>query len=1101
MQSHVKNIFENLILQPAVVTDPQNELLYINNSLKIEFGLESEEKAEKAVKEILEDSLFIEHFDKVKASSEQSEFSWSRKNTSDESSYKIKISRLNIESEDYIITLFERSDQGSNNNKYKFSINFLDVQTYVKNNSLEEILNKVKSSFPFTFIGKQKFQRDIDKIPNKFWIKNVDQSIIIANKEFASAFGMKLSQIQSASAKKLYKELDLIALQSAERFLLKSFKPVIIDISSSEDINKQEVLIELPLIDIDHNIVAIVGFSDNAGLEHSIPVTLGNEVFSKLLKHVNRPFLLIDKELKIVNYNDQFSELFLQGSNNNIGKLISDLLKGELLHKINSFVQSARDYVDDYIEQNKNGYEKIQMSLSKISGDGNDLGYYISFDTKISNNKNDLKGKMYDIIMQTSPEPLFIYDIENLKFIEVNKAALTLYGYSREEFLDMDLTDLYAPEDIQTLIESSPDKSTSSDFTGPWRHRHKNGSTILVEISKSTLEHQDKKAHFNIVRVVTDILEEKKLLQSFKSVYDNSNDPVINTDQDGFISSANKAALKFLRSTVDELKNKPFLSLVSDDDRVKVNSKIFHANLTIPVTLDIKIKLTGGGLADATIHATPVLNYNNEVASFTIVLTLKSKAIDRSSHESEPENKADKLDKTFLANLFHELLTPVNVIVGFTRELSDSIKNPNEEQKESVDIINDNQKLLLQIMDNAVEYSSIEQNEVELNIENLTFVEILDDIEDNVKKFAKFNNVDFSYGKISSSLKFETDRAKLISLLTMWIKFAIQATDRKKIFLSAYSAGNDFAFISVNDERSAMSKELFENLQFIFTEDESLVKQKHGISRFTVRLARKLIDVLGGNKEVVYKGGKAVEFGFKFPMKFTPAKFFGPGEVQEIQEVVARPQTKVRKEVKEVIPQLVENSTTVEEVVVQEPVRQANTHTAQQIPPKVDTTSQSTTINVTVQTPQAGEGTKQPAATTEPVHTKEPETSMAIDLKDMTCLYVEDQVDSQILFKVQMKGLRSIEYATSFEKALPIIESKHFDFIVMDINLQGEYNGLDALRAIQKMPGHENIPIIAVTAYVLPGDKEKFIAAGFSDFITKPILKDKLDDILKKMFA
>ena len=122
-------------------------------------------------------------------------------------------------------------------------------------------------------------------------------------------------------------------------------------------------------------------------------------------------------------------------------------------------------------------------------------------------------------------------------------------------------------------------------------------------------------------------------------------------------------------------------------------------------------------------------------------------------------------------------------------------------------------------------------------------------------------------------------------------------------------------------------------------------------------------------------------------------------------------------------------------------------------------------------------------------------------MKDLTCLYVEDQVDSQILFKVQMKGLRSIEFATSFEKALPIIESNNFDFIVMDINLQGEYNGLDALRAIQKMPGHENVPIIAVTAYVLPGDREKFIAAGFSDFITKPILKDKLEDILKKIFT
>lgn len=99
-----------------------------------------------------------------------------------------------------------------------------------------------------------------------------------------------------------------------------------------------------------------------------------------------------------------------------------------------------------------------------------------------------------------------------------------------------------------------------------------------------------------------------------------------------------------------------------------------------------------------------------------------------------------------------------------------------------------------------------------------------------------------------------------------------------------------------------------------------------------------------------------------------------------------------------------------------------------------------------------------------------------------------------------MKELKEIKFAVSFEEALPLLDSCHFDFIVMDINLQGEYNGLDALRIIHKMPGYENIPIIAVTAYVLPGDKEKFIAAGFNDFISKPIFREKMIDSLEKIF-
>ena len=77
---------------------------------------------------------------------------------------------------------------------------------------------------------------------------------------------------------------------------------------------------------------------------------------------------------------------------------------------------------------------------------------------------------MYEVLIQNNPEPIFIYDKENLHFIEVNQAALNLYGYRRDEFLQMDLTDLYAPEDIQTLLDSSSGSVKEGAFTGPYRH-------------------------------------------------------------------------------------------------------------------------------------------------------------------------------------------------------------------------------------------------------------------------------------------------------------------------------------------------------------------------------------------------------------------------------------------------------------------------------------------------------------------------------------------------------------------------------------------------------------------------------------------------------
>jgi CheY-like chemotaxis protein len=137
---------------------------------------------------------------------------------------------------------------------------------------------------------------------------------------------------------------------------------------------------------------------------------------------------------------------------------------------------------------------------------------------------------------------------------------------------------------------------------------------------------------------------------------------------------------------------------------------------------------------------------------------------------------------------------------------------------------------------------------------------------------------------------------------------------------------------------------------------------------------------------------------------------------------------------------------------------------------------------------------------TEDVVEEKTEEPLNIDYSQLSCLYVEDQVDSQILFKVQMKDLKAIEFADSFENALPLLKSKSFNFIVLDINLQGAYNGLDALRIIRKMPVYIDVPIIAVSAYVLPGDKERFIEAGFDDFIAKPVLRDKLYASLNSIF-
>ncbi|MCF8420093.1 MAG: PAS domain S-box protein [Melioribacteraceae bacterium] len=694
---------------------------------------------------------------------------------------------------------------------------------------------------------------------------------------------------------------------------------------------------------------------------------------------------------------------------------------------------------------------------------------------------------MYDLILHTSPEPMFIYNIEDLRFLEVNDAALKLYGYSREDFLQMDLTDLYAPEDIQTLIESSTNQAVEGVFTGPWRHKKSDGNSVLVEISKTTMDFEDNRAHLNIVRDVTEHVELEKKIQIFKATFESTNNYVFLTDRDGFLTYANSTAMKSLGYSKSELEKKPFISIVADGDRGKVNSEVFQKKAKEKVNFDAEVKKSSGSIVKVELSANPILDYSNEIDSYNITLKPKSTGVEK--EEGAPgaaEGSSSAMDAEFLGHLFHELLTPINVIIGFAQELGDSIEEPTEEQIESVEIIRENQKLLRYLMDVASEYAALENSKVIINNEKITFVDSLDQIIENTKKLAQSNKIEIGYGKISSSLSLEIDKQRLITLISLFVEFAVRVAKERNLFISAKEYDDEYAIISLRDMRDQITPELNTRLSEIFTEDENTVRRNYGISRFTLRLARKIIQLFNGRVETVVKGEEDYEFGVLIPIKPSQAE---PAQTEEKEA----PQ-KVKKVKKEAPPK--------EETKPEVPENEEDYQPRIEMPPASRPGMDQFVSQGAEEDDDKSTADQKPVSKTESKPSKQTAgEKKELNFSQLSCLYVEDQLDSQILFKVQMKDLKQIEFATSFENALPIIKSKQFDFIVMDMNLQGEYNGLDALRFIQKLPGYENTPIIAVTAYVLPGDREKFIAAGFRDFISKPILRDKLTDVLKLIFS
>jgi len=88
----------------------------------------------------------------------------------------------------------------------------------------------------------------------------------------------------------------------------------------------------------------------------------------------------------------------------------------------------------------------------------------------------------YRQLFQNAPLPMWVVDMETLRYRDVNQTAIDKYGYSREEFLAMTIMDIRPPEDIERLRESVSRARAGQEDVGNWRHRCKDGRILEVEI-------------------------------------------------------------------------------------------------------------------------------------------------------------------------------------------------------------------------------------------------------------------------------------------------------------------------------------------------------------------------------------------------------------------------------------------------------------------------------------------------------------------------------------------------------------------------------------------------------------------------------------------
>lgn len=134
---------------------------------------------------------------------------------------------------------------------------------------------------------------------------------------------------------------------------------------------------------------------------------------------------------------------------------------------------------------------------------------------KLAEQKLRESEEKYRHLFENNPEPMWIYNPDNLKFVEVNHAAIEHYGYSEEEFLEMTLLDIRPDEDAEALKENVSQNSGRKSYSEEWAHLKKDGSEIKVEISATDVQYQGETHRLVLVNDVTEQRRmQEKIIQS-----------------------------------------------------------------------------------------------------------------------------------------------------------------------------------------------------------------------------------------------------------------------------------------------------------------------------------------------------------------------------------------------------------------------------------------------------------------------------------------------------------------------------------------------------------------------------------------------------------
>lgn len=761
----------------------------------------------------------------------------------------------------------------------------------------------------------------------------------------------------------------------------------------------------------------------------------------------------------------------------------------------------------------------------------------------------------FRLIMNATQEGIWDWNIEKNN-VYYNPGFFNMLGYTEEQFPKKfgSWMDLLHPDDyentksaLNTIIEDC-----KAHYALEFKIKHKSGQYRNV-LATGSLELDQQGKPVRSLGSLTDITEIKEAQeklqrseQQLKDIIDTIPLAIIVSDNDGNIIFSNRQTEKEIGSdnSVIGLNMKTFYE--NPGDRTELFS-LYKEKGRVDA-LPMRYKTLSGKLTEGIISMLPVY-FDDSMKNLGVLVNLTERMqMERELLAAKTQaDIANKTKSTFLANMSHEIRTPMNAIMGLGHLVLKS--DLNERQRDYIEKIQSSSNSLLGIINDILDFSKIEAGKLTIEHTEFQLEEVLENLSSLVSIRAEEKNLEILYSiEPDVPLHLLGDSLRLGQILINLTQNAIKFTEQGVILvkISQLENNNDETQLefTVKDSGIGIDKEEVPYLFDAFHQADETRTRRFGGTGLGLAICRQLVELMGGEITVKSEPGKGSTFSFKLVFKvvegsvkkYTNTGFKGKRALVVDDNVIA---LQILTSMLESFSFNVESassglealdkihkSTGIEGnnfdlVLIDWKMPGLNgIETCRKIHEQIQQPHIPTLIMITSygreeimrQAEQAGLD----GFLIKPINpsmlyncivgTMLGDTSRREDIphdllnKELTgkVLLVDDNAINQQVAQEILENMGLIVYGvTDGMSALKALEDNDFDVVITDIQMP-VMDGYELTRQIRHNQKWSTLPIIAMTAHAMAGDREKCLAAGMDDHVPKPVDPQKLFNSLER---